>query len=115
MQDIGLIAAILVIGQVANALLTLRNFRKEANQPMEDLKQTDRMLQDSIGQLRQELSILKKDVDHAFDKERELESNTLVLERGVLALIYHELDGNHTQVLEEAKVELERVVWNNHK
>jgi hypothetical protein len=28
-----------------------------------------------------------------------------------LALIYHELDGNHTQVLEEAKKELEDIIW----
>jgi hypothetical protein len=53
---------------------------------------------------------MKSDLNHAFDKARDMEKNSLVLQRGVLALIYHELDGNHTQVLEEAKKELEDII-----
>lgn len=114
-QEMEIFAGLIFLAQVANAILTLRTLRKEANQPLEDLKQTDRLLQESIGQLRQEVNTMKADLDHAFDKERELEKNNLVLQRGVLALIYHELDGNHTQVLEEAKTELEKVVWHKSK
>ena len=53
---------------------------------------------------------LKTDVDKAFVKERTLENNTVVLEKAILALIEHELDGNHTAKLEESKKELEDII-----
>lgn len=110
-QEVEIIAGLILLSQVVNAFLTFHTARKEATKPWQDLKDTDIRQQEQIGEIKRDIQIMKSDLNHAFDKARDMEKNSLVLQRGVLALIYHELDGNHTQVLEEAKKELEDIIW----
>ena len=111
-NSVGIIAAIMVISQVAQAWLTIHNARKEAVAPLENLREHNRKQDQEIGEIKRDITEMKEDIDKAFDKERALEKNNLIIERGMLALISHEIDGNHTKDLEEAKEELEKVVWN---
>jgi len=109
-QEFQVFAALILLAQVVNAFMTFRSARIEANKPLEELRQADAKQMESIGQLKNEVKNIKDDLDHAFDKERKLEQSTLVLERGMLALISHSIDGNHTKDLQEAKNELETVI-----
>ena len=107
---VNILATLLVVSQAINAFLTIKNFSKEMRKPIEELKARDSQLEKDYSELNCRMKSLKEDVDHAFDKQRTLEQNSLVLERSILALIMHELDGNHTQALTDARKELEDVI-----
>jgi len=110
-NGVGILAAIMVLSQVAQAWLTIHNARKEAVAPLEELREHDRKQDIELGEMKRDIEDMKDDINKAFDKERALEKNNLIIERGMLALISHEIDGNHTKDLEDAKGELEKVVW----
>ena len=114
-QEVQIIAGILVLSQLVQAFLTFHNARKEASKPIDELRAADAKQIEAIGKLKRDVETLKNDVDKAFDKERALENNTLVLEKAILAIIEHELDGNHTAKLQESKQELEDIIFHKTK
>lgn len=109
-QELQVIAVILILSQLAQAFLTFRSARKEANRPIEELRSTDIQHAEAIGQIKRDIENINVDLDHAFNKYRALEQSTLVLEKAILAIIEHELDGNHTAKLQESKQELENII-----
>jgi hypothetical protein len=114
-QGVEIIAGLILLGQVVNAFMTFHSARKEATKPIEELRDADTKQIENIAQIRREIEVMKTDIDHAFDKYRALEMNNLVLEKAILALIEHELDGNHTAKLQESKEELENLIWHKTK
>lgn len=114
-QEVQIIAVILILSQLAQAFLTFRSARKEAVRPIDELRAADAKQVEAISKIKRDIETMKVDIDHAFDKYRALEQSTLVLEKAILALIEHELDGNHTAKLEESKQELEDIIFHKTK
>ena len=109
-QEVQIIAGVLVLSQLVQAFLTFHNARKEATKPIEELKEADAKQVEEIVAMKRDITLMKEDINHAFDKERALEQNNLVLERGMLALLNHALTGNNEEEMENAKASLEKMV-----
>lgn len=102
---------IVSIGGIAGAIVTIAGLLALASKPFSGFKERIENVETAVTEVKKDVKTLQTDLDHAFDKERELERTTKTTERALLALLNHSLYGNNTEEMETVKQDLEKQIW----
>lgn len=73
---ISVVGLLLLTAQLLNLFNSFSTAKKNANQPIEDLKKDVKEIRNDMSEMRHQIGGLKTDVDHAHDKIRENKSET---------------------------------------
>jgi len=68
---ISAVGVLLLVATLVNLYNSIANAKKNASQPINEVKQEIKELRDDMSELRHQIGGLKVDVDHAHDKIRE--------------------------------------------
>lgn len=107
----GFIEWITYIGGICGAVVTITGLVVMAAKPFKT--QTERLgnVEKTIIEVKRDMTIIKTDLDHAFDKIRENEASNRTSDRALLALLNNALDGNNKDEMEEVKRDLQQHIW----
>jgi Sec-independent protein translocase protein TatA len=99
------------LGGICGAIITIIGLIVMATKPFK--MQTERLgtLENTMAEVKKDMTTMKTDLDHAFDKIRENEASNRTSDRALLALLNHALNGNNQKEMEEVKRDLEQHIW----
>ena len=99
------------IGGIAGAIVTIIGLIVMATKPFKSQGERLDALEVSVTEVKRDMTTIKHDLDHAFEKTREIEASSRTSDRALLALLNHSLYGNNQKEMEEVKRDLEQHIW----
>lgn len=99
------------IGGICGAIVTIIGLIVMAAKPFKMQEARLDSLENTVTEVKKDMSNIKIDLDHAFEKIRETEASNRTSDRALLALLNHALQGNNQKEMEEVKRDLEQHIW----
>lgn len=106
-----ILLVILLGGQIASSVRSMVALKKDADKPLDDVKNAVNKHSDQISSMQRSIEEIKADLTGIHSKDTKREHDEKAEQRAILALLNHAMTGNNEHEMEVAKNDLNEVVW----